>query len=285
MVLVRGTEKEKSMSSPRLRRTILVLAVVILLSAILVPAASAAGTVIHIVQRGETLYRIATRYGVNMYDIAAANHLTNLNAIYPGQRLVILIGAAPSTCPVRHTVQRGENLTRIAARYSVTVAQIQRWNGIANPDRIYVGRVLVIYPPRCSSGPVPPPPPPPAGTWLAQYYNNRDLAGAPVLERREANLSFNWGFSSPAPSVFPDNFSARWTRTFNMAGGTYRIAIRTDDGARVYIDGILVIDAWKIQAVTSYSADVVLAAGNRTFTVEYFEAEGVSEISITSTKL
>lgn len=267
----------------------ILLAVVLLLSAVLVPSASASGTIVHVVRRGETLYSIANHYGVNMYRLAEVNHLTNLNAIYAGQRLIIPTGDAPGpapACPVYYRVVRGDNLTRIAARYGVTVKQLQQWNGITNPDRVYAGQVLRIYPLRCAApGPTPPPIPAPATGWLAQYYNNRDLTGAPVLERREANLSFNWGYGSPAPAVFADNFSARWTRSFPMAGGTYRITARADDGVRVYIDGVLVLDVWQVQAATTHVVDVIIAGGNRTFTVEFFEAEGLSEITISSTKL
>ncbi len=273
------------MGTNLMRRAGVVLALILLLSAMLVPAASADGTIIHVVQRGETLYGIANRYGVNMYRIAEANRLTNLNAIYPGQRLVIPLGGAPApSCPIYHRVARGENLTRIAARYGVTVRQIQSWNRLPDPNRIYAGQVLVIYSPRCGTGVTPRPTPTP-GSWLAQYYNNRDLAGPPVLERREANLNYNWGYGSPAPTVFADNFSARWTRTFNMAGGTYRITARVDDGVRIYIDGVLVLDAWQVQAATTYTVDVIIAGGNRTFTVEFFEAEGLAEISVNLRKL
>ena len=43
----------------------------------------------YIVQPGDTLFGIAARYGRNIYDIAAANGLLNLNAIYIGQALKI----------------------------------------------------------------------------------------------------------------------------------------------------------------------------------------------------
>lgn len=263
-----------------------ILIVFLLLSSLLVPAASASGPVVYVVQRGDTLYSIAARYGVSMYDIAEANHLTNLNVIYPGMRLIIPPGVMPvPTCPVHYRVQRGDNLTRIAARYGVSVWQIQQWNRIPNPNRIYVGQTLVIYPPRCVPPPKPTPPPPQALNWFAQYYNNRDLAGAPVLERKEQNLSYNWGYSSPAPQVFADNFSARWNRTFNLTGGTYRVSVRVDDGVRVYIDGVLYIDQWQVQAATTYTKDLVISAGNHTVTVEFFEAEGLAEISFSFTKL
>lgn len=269
------------------RRIGALLIVVLLLSTLLVPVASASGTVVHVVQRGETLYGIAARYGVNMYTIAEANRLTNLNAIYAGMRLVIPLGGSPvPSCPVYYRVQRGDNLTRIAARYRVTVWQLQQWNRITNPNRIYVGQLLVIHPPHCAPVPKPTPPlPPQVGSWFAQYYNNRDLAGAPVLERKETNLSYNWGYGSPAPQVFADSFSVRWNRVFNLTGGTYRVTVRADDGIRVYIDGVLYIDQWQVQAATTFTQDLVIVAGNHTFTVEFFEAEGLSEISFSITKL
>lgn len=43
----------------------------------------------HVVQSGENLFRIALRYGVNMYDIARLNNITNLTLIYVGQMLLI----------------------------------------------------------------------------------------------------------------------------------------------------------------------------------------------------
>jgi LysM repeat protein len=43
----------------------------------------------YIVQPGDTLYRIAARFGVNIYSIAQANGLLNLNQIYTGQGLII----------------------------------------------------------------------------------------------------------------------------------------------------------------------------------------------------
>ena len=62
--------------------------------------------------------------------------------------------ATPSpTGRVTHTVQRGENLFRIALRYGTTVQAIASANGIANPNLIYVGQVLQIS---SSSGGQPP---------------------------------------------------------------------------------------------------------------------------------
>lgn len=108
--------------------------------------AFAQGTVIHTVQRGETLYRIALRYGVTVHALASVNRLSNTSRIYAGQRLVIPTGSSGSPSPSSgvHIVQRGENLYRIALRYGVTYRALAAANGIANPNRVYVGQRLVI---------------------------------------------------------------------------------------------------------------------------------------------
>jgi putative chitinase len=46
-------------------------------------------TGIHVVQPGENLFRIALKYGVTVEAIAVANNISNVNLIYPGQRLII----------------------------------------------------------------------------------------------------------------------------------------------------------------------------------------------------
>ena len=51
------------------------------------------------------------------------------------------------------------------------------------------------------------------GSWYAEYYPNRDLAGGPALTRYEGSLNFDWGHGSPGPGIPNDNFSARFTRS------------------------------------------------------------------------
>lgn len=125
------------------------------------PALAQEGTVIHVVQPGENLYRIALHYGVTVNQIAAANGLTNTSLIYVGQRLVIPTSGsvpanpAPPTSGV-HVVQPGENLYRIALRYGLTTQTLAAANGIINVNQIYVGQQLVI-PGQASPAPAPAP--------------------------------------------------------------------------------------------------------------------------------
>ena len=139
-------------------RRIAILSITLMLTLVLAtPAFARDGSVVHIVQPGENLYRISLRYGTTVKAIAAANGLTNTSRIYVGQRLTIPGGSsspAPSTpSSGTHTVQRGENLYRISLRYGTTVQEIAASNGIVNTGRIYVGQRLVI--PGASASPAP----------------------------------------------------------------------------------------------------------------------------------
>ncbi len=122
--------------------------VTLVLVALLASPAFAEGSIVHVVQRGENLFRIALRYGVTVDALVAANGLSDASRIYAGQRLVIPTGgSAPSiTVPSSgvHVVQRGENLFRIALRYGMSYQALAAANGIANPNRVYVGQRLVI---------------------------------------------------------------------------------------------------------------------------------------------
>jgi LysM repeat protein len=108
----------------------------------------------HVVQLGDTLYSIARIYGVSPEAIAHANGLINANYIFAGQRLTIPGSHAPSydrpgggqpgAVGGSHRVGLGETLYGIAASYGSTVSAILAANGLANPDYIYAGQVLVI---------------------------------------------------------------------------------------------------------------------------------------------
>lgn len=110
--------------------------------------------------------------------------------------------------------------------------------------------------------------------WRGEYFNNKDLQGAPVLVRNDVSLSFDWGLGSPAPNIPNDNFSVRWSRNANFSAGTYRFYARVDDGVRLWVDGSLLINAWKEQSPTTYAADIYLAEGSHSLLMEYNELAG-----------
>lgn len=93
------------------------------------------------VRYGDTLGQIAKRFGVTVAEIAEENHIADPNLIYVGQVLYIK-AAAPSG--QSYTVRPGDTLWSIAQRFGTTVQAIVRENGIANPNLIYAGEVLLI---------------------------------------------------------------------------------------------------------------------------------------------
>jgi LysM repeat protein len=113
---------------------------------------------VYIVQRGDTLYSIARRYGTTVNALVQANGLQNSNRIYVGQRLIVSTSGAvqqaatsgssapsgSSSSSSVHVVQRGENLYRIALRYGTTVQALASVNNLSSTSLIYVGQRLVI---------------------------------------------------------------------------------------------------------------------------------------------
>ena len=105
----------------------------------------------HRVRRGETLFGIAQRYGMSVREIKALNGLSN-DGIRVGQRLRVDGSApaaarpAPAARPTTHRVRRGDNLTRIARRYGVTLRQLREWNGLRS-ETIRPGQRLRVVAP------------------------------------------------------------------------------------------------------------------------------------------
>jgi hypothetical protein len=121
----------------------------------------------------------------------------------------------------------------------------------------------------------PPPPPQPVYGWRGEYFNNKSLSGPPSLVRDEPRIDFNWGGGSPAPGLIDaDDFSARWSRIVDLPAGNHRFVLTVDDGARLFVNGHLLIDAWKVQAPRSYSGDIYLPGGSVMVQLEYFENTG-----------
>ncbi len=123
------------------------LIVVLFAFALSFPAAAQENITIHVVQRGETLYRIAQEYGVTVHDLALMNGIVNSGNIRVGQRILVPNGEVPeATVPLSHTVQAGETLQSIANFYHVSIDELVAMNEISNPSAIYVGQVLRLVP-------------------------------------------------------------------------------------------------------------------------------------------
>jgi YVTN family beta-propeller protein len=111
---------------------------------------------------------------------------------------------------------------------------------------------------------------------LGQYFATNNLSGAVVLTRVEA-INFNWAAGSPDPAVPVNNFSARWTGFIQAASsGNYTLQTNSDDGIRVWVNGVEVINNWTAHSATrNTSAAIAFTAGQRySIIVEYQEFTG-----------
>jgi len=117
-------------------------------------------------------------------------------------------------------------------------------------------------------------------TWRGEYFSNRFLTGSPTIVRNDTGLDFLWGTGAPATGMPADGFSARWTRTASFQSGTYRFFASSDDGVRIWVDGVPLINRWSDGASDSYSADRWLGAGNHSLRVEYYENTGLAQLQV-----
>jgi hypothetical protein len=108
-------------------------------------------------------------------------------------------------------------------------------------------------------------------SWRAEYFANRSPKGTPALVRYDSVIDFNWKRDAPASVIPADDFSVRWTGKAEFAGGTYRFLVLMDDGARLWVDDQLVIDAWKDGSAREISTDVALIKGTHNLRLEYYE--------------
>lgn len=113
------------------------------------------------------------------------------------------------------------------------------------------------------------------GTGLTgQYFLGSDPSnGTLALTRVDSVLDFHWGSNRPTPNVGYDQFSVLWEGEIEPpVSGTYEFVLRADDGIRLWIDNVLVIDQWQDQAVSNFAVEVPLTAWQRVpIRIAYYE--------------
>lgn len=121
---------------------------------------------VHEVQTGDTLYSISKKYGVSVNDIQDANGFSD-NGIKVGQKIKIPVKGADSssvaakaptansTVPAAssktaaasdgtYVVQKGETWFGISKKYGISVADLQKLNGVGNESSLKVGQKIKV---------------------------------------------------------------------------------------------------------------------------------------------
>jgi beta-N-acetylglucosaminidase len=134
----------------------------------------------------------------------------------------------------------------------------------------------------------------PFGSWIAYYYPNSTISGTPTASKvitpsGNKDLVENHLHGGPVPGYQIDNFSAVYRTAKRLPAGEYVIRAKADDGAKVYLDGKLVLDQkapgdLKELAVKMNVEDRVNVPANErnihTLTVEYTEETGPSSVDV-----
>jgi membrane-bound lytic murein transglycosylase D len=125
-----------------------------------IPSEKNTNWVRHKIRRGETVSKIARRYGVSQASILQANNLGRRSKIYAGKTLMIpTVNGTPYKSSSRkgkkssskvvaskngkYRVKYGDTLWDIAVAHGVSVSELKRINRLSS-NKIYTGRVLNI---------------------------------------------------------------------------------------------------------------------------------------------
>ncbi len=116
----------------------------------------------------------------------------------------------------------------------------------------------------------------------AEYFANQTLAGPPAATRTEAVIRHVWEGAPGVGNLPADHFSARYTGVLRPGkSGRYKIGVKSDDGARLYINNKVVINQWHDQGPTEYSVYQQLEAGQEyPIKLEYFENGASAEVAL-----
>lgn len=113
--------------------------------------------------------------------------------------------------------------------------------------------------------------------WQGEYFNNTQLVGQPILIRSDGQtIHFDWETGAPGPNVNTDQFSVRWTQSLSFPTGRYRFTVAADDGVRLWVNNTLIIDEWRDQAESWFTAEINLPGGPVPVRMEYYDHEGAA---------
>ena len=93
----------------------------------------------YVIQKGDTLSKIAKAAGVTLKELIAANDIENPDLIHKGDKIII-----PTITVERHIVVKGDTLSKIAKANGCKVSDLVKLNALTNPDLIHVGDIIVL---------------------------------------------------------------------------------------------------------------------------------------------
>lgn len=122
-----------------------------------------------------------------------------------------------------------------------------------------------------------------ATRWNAAYSGLPVVAGG-LLARMEPDggdtqLDYLWGNGSPT-GPYAGSWMARWDATYSFSGGDYLFWAQADDGVRLYLDDLLVLDKWTDGVGEVRNRFLNLGGGEHRVRVEYYQRTGIARLRV-----
>jgi endo-1,4-beta-xylanase len=114
----------------------------------------------------------------------------------------------------------------------------------------------------------------------ATYFANPDFTGTQI-KRVDKTINFNWREGSPVASIPADNFSVRWTGSITPRySEVYTFIVPADDGVRLWLNGVKIIDRFRYGPFVNYGKLKLLANQRYTVRLEYLEGSQAANVSL-----
>jgi beta-N-acetylglucosaminidase/RNase P/RNase MRP subunit p29 len=122
--------------------------------------------------------------------------------------------------------------------------------------------------------------------WVGYFFPNKELSGNPVIfggtgaKTPLTVVDFNWDTDKPHSLLPADGFSARFVKKAYFTSGIYQINTVSDDGIRIYVDGVLQAESWVDSVADVLDTTITLGTGIHEIMVEYYESSGPASVKI-----
>lgn len=125
------------------------------------------GSVVHVIESGQTAWDVAAVYGVDLVGLLELNNLPDNPILFPGDEIVVVPPEHPenSAEPLIHTVRLGDTAWSIAAHYHIDLDTLLWYNSLGPGAILQPGDELIV---RLGAGQAPPPTPTPPTTHVVQ---------------------------------------------------------------------------------------------------------------------
>ncbi|MCX4989577.1 MULTISPECIES: PA14 domain-containing protein [unclassified Streptomyces] len=117
--------------------------------------------------------------------------------------------------------------------------------------------------------------------YKRQFYANTTFSGTPKKTDCDSAIDQNWGSGAPAPGLPANDFGVRWTVTRDFgSGGPFTLPVTTQDGIRVYLDGVRKVDLWKnVSATQSKTVNLTIPHGQHTLRIDFANWTGKANVT------